>query len=65
VVGSVIGSAAIAGIVIGIVLAFVGCGSAGAFAYYNMEGIGKDSMVSNNPIYENSKNQGHNPLHRV
>jgi len=56
-------TAAIIGIVIGVVLCLAGVGGGGAYAYSQAAGTGAVAPVSNNPIYAGSGNSGMNPLY--
>jgi len=62
--GVVLSTAAIIGIIIGVVLCVAGVGAGGAYAYSQAAGTGNVAPVMNNPIYSGSGNQGQNPLFR-
>jgi len=63
-VGSILGTAAIAGIICALVVVVFGVGGGTAFAYYQ-GGIGGGSAVTaNNPIYKEDTSSGTNPLHQ-
>jgi len=49
---------------VGIVLALACMGGGGAFAYAQLAGDKSDVFVGNNPIYNDPKQSGNNPLHR-
>jgi len=55
-------AAAIAGIIVGVALALACFGGGSAFAYSQLANDGENQVVSNNPIYRASTNQGDNPL---
>jgi len=56
-------TAAIIGIIIGVVLCIAGIGGGGAYAYSQAAGTGSVAPVSNNPIYQGSGGEGMNPLY--
>jgi hypothetical protein len=62
-VAAVLSTAAIIGIVIGVVLCVAGVGAGGAFAYSQAAGTGNVAPVANNPLYAGNQNQGMNPLY--
>jgi len=64
VVVATLSTAAVIGIVIGVVLCVAGVGAGGAYAYSQAAGIGSAAPVANNPIYVGSGAQGTNPLYK-
>jgi len=62
-VAAVLSTAAIIGVVIGVVLCVAGVGAGGAFAYSQAAGTGNVAPVANNPLYAGNQNQGMNPLY--
>jgi len=63
-VAAALSTAAIIGIIIGVVLCVAGVGAGGAFAYSQAAGSGSVAPVANNPIYVGSGAQGTNPLYK-
>jgi len=63
-VAAALSTAAVIGIVIGVVLCVAGVGAGGAYAYSQAAGSGSVAPVANNPIYVGSGAQGTNPLYK-
>jgi len=63
-VAAALSTAAIIGIIIGVVLCVAGVGAGGAYAYSQAAGSGSVAPVANNPIYVGSGAQGTNPLYK-
>lgn len=63
-VAAALSTAAIVGIIIGVVLCIAGVGAGGAYAYSQAAGSGSVAPVANNPIYVGSGAQGTNPLYK-
>jgi len=63
-VAAALSTAAIIGIIVGVVLCVAGVGAGGAYAYSQAAGAGSVAPVANNPIYVGSGAQGTNPLYR-
>jgi hypothetical protein len=64
IVAATLTTAAIIGIVVGVVLCVAGIGAGGAYAYSQAAGTGSFAPVANNPIYVGSGAQGTNPLYK-
>lgn len=64
VAAAALSTAAIIGIIIGVVLCVAGVGAGGAYAYSQAAGSGSVAPVANNPIYVGSGAQGTNPLYK-
>jgi len=64
VIGGALGTAAVVGIVIGVVVAVAGAGSGGSYAYSQLGGGGGVAVIGNNPIYSDTGLAGHNPLNK-
>eukprot|EP01128_Nolandella_sp_AFSM9_P010955 TRINITY_DN766_c0_g1_i3.p1 TRINITY_DN766_c0_g1~~TRINITY_DN766_c0_g1_i3.p1 ORF type:complete len:419 (+),score=86.97 TRINITY_DN766_c0_g1_i3:225-1481(+) len=60
-----IGSAAVVGIIVAIVICLAALGGGGAYAYSQSAATGGVATVANNPIYVGSGSQGTNPLYQV
>jgi hypothetical protein len=58
-------TAAVVGIVVGIVCALAFCGGGGAFAYRALTNTDGGVTVANNPLHRPKGNQGDNPLHHT
>jgi hypothetical protein len=63
-VAAALSTAAIIGIIIGVVLCVAGVGAGGAYAYSQAAGSGSVAPVANNPIYVGSGAAGTNPLYK-
>jgi len=59
---SVLGTAAVAGIIIAVVLLVVGVGGGSALAYYQAGVGGGTATTSNNPLYQDDGTKSDNPL---
>jgi len=65
VIAASIGTAAVVGIIVAILVALFLAGGGGAYAYAQTGGAATPAPVFNNPIYADSGNKGQNPLFRV
>lgn len=65
IVGGVIGTAALVGIVVAAVVCFGGLAGGGAMAAASGAGAGPISGLQNNPIYKEDKTSGMNPLYKA
>jgi hypothetical protein len=64
-VGSVLGTAAIAGIIIAVVIIFAGVTGGTAYAVYQSGAGDGATSTASNPLYVDDGNSGDNPLHQV
>jgi len=65
IIGATVGSAAIAGIAVGAVVAVAATSAGGAAAYSQLSAASTTTSVASNPLYVQSGKAGTNPLHKV
>jgi len=53
-----------AGIICGVILGIAAFGGGSAYAYSQLSNGGAEPFVGNNPLYDDPKKSGDNPLHK-